>query len=457
MRLGITVGGLVWNHFFLPSRIREFYSRLKVALAPPRPALDEMRADELAAYYHGLERQLLTRWDAPLINDFFAMIFYGTLRKLAEKWCGDEAGTLQNDLLCGEGGMISAEPAHRVRELATLASDHPEFVLVLCEGSVAAILEAMNAAPSFKIRYDDYLEKFGDRCLEELKLESATLHDDPSLLLRAIGQLARSSVPKAAPACAETSLRAQAEQRAEKSLRGHPLRRVLFRWVLRHARARVRNRENLRFERTRLFGRVRRVFVELGQRLHALNRLEEARDVFYLEVNEVLGFVEGTTTTTDLKSLVALRKKEFAGYREAEPPGDRFETRGAVHHANTFQKSTKGVQAVGGSQRKGIGCCPGVVRGTVRVVIDPRKATLQVGEILVAERTDPGWILLFPSASGLLVERGSLLSHSAIVAREMGIPAIVSIEGVTRWLKTGDVVELDGSTGIIRKLEPSTA
>jgi rifampicin phosphotransferase len=61
--------------------------------------------------------------------------------------------------------------------------------------------------------------------------------------------------------------------------------------------------------------------------------------------------------------------------------------------------------------------------------------------------------MLFPSASGLLVERGSLLSHSAIVAREMGIPAVVSIAGVTEWLKDGDWVELDGGEGLVRKLK----
>jgi rifampicin phosphotransferase len=88
----------------------------------------------------------------------------------------------------------------------------------------------------------------------------------------------------------------------------------------------------------------------------------------------------------------------------------------------------------------------------VRVVTDPRGARLEPGEILVAERTDPGWIMLFPAVSGLLVERGSLLSHSAIVSREMGIPAIVSLAGVTTWLKTGDLVEFDGSTGVVKKL-----
>lgn len=456
LHLAVTAGGLLLNHFLLPHRIRQFYQRLNAALAQPRPPLEELRPDELAGYYHGLERQLLTRWDAPLINDFFAMIFYGVLRKLTTEWCGDQDGTLQNNLLCGEGGMISAEPARRVRELAHLAAAHPEFVGLLCDGSLAAILEAMPRLPEFQKNYAAYLEQFGDRCLEELKLESATLHDDPLLLLRAVGHLARSGkVGPAAepPSAAGPALRAQAEQQVAEALRGHRLHRLLFHWVLRHARARVRDRENLRFERTRVFGRVRRVFVELGRRLHALELLDEPRDIFYLEVNEVLGFVEGTTTTTNLKGLVALRKAEFAAWREAAPPAERFETRGLVHHGNTFEKTQPTVRAIGGHQRKGVGCCPGVVRGRARVVTDPRRAELRAGEILVAERTDPGWIMLFPSAAGLLVERGSLLSHSAIVAREMGIPAIVAIDGVTTWLKDGDMVELDGSTGIVRKIE----
>lgn len=101
---------------------------------------------------------------------------------------------------------------------------------------------------------------------------------------------------------------------------------------------------------------------------------------------------------------------------------------------------------------KGIGCCPGVVRGRVRVVRDPKGVALERDEVLVALRTDPGWVLLFPAAAGLIVEHGSLLSHSAIVARELGLPAVVSVQGVTEWLRDGDIVELDGSSGVVRRL-----
>ena len=449
-----SLAALIRHHFLLPRTIRRFHARLEDALGPTATPLTGLRAEELAACFLDLEKRLLSRWDAPLINDFFAMIFYGVLRRLLARWSDDTQGTLQNDLLCGQGGMISAEPARLLRELARLASPDAEFVRHLCEAPLASLLIDVEERPGFKSAYQSYLEKFGDRCLDELKLESLTLHDDPLLLLRSVGHLARSS-----PAGGHTSTqslpapaaRTRAEARLDRAVRGHPWRSLLLPWVLRHTRARVADRENLRFERTRLFGRVRRIFLELGRRLQEQGHLEAARDVYYLEIDEVLGFVAGTATTVKLKELTALRQAEFSEYRASEPPPHRFTTRGIVSHAPAWTGPAADHAKAGGEQRQGMGCCPGLVRGRIRKVLDPRTAVLGAGNILVAERTDPGWILIFPGAAGLLIERGSLLSHSAIVARELRIPTIVSIDGLTDWLEDGDDVEFDGSTGIVTR------
>jgi phosphoenolpyruvate synthase/pyruvate phosphate dikinase len=101
----------------------------------------------------------------------------------------------------------------------------------------------------------------------------------------------------------------------------------------------------------------------------------------------------------------------------------------------------------------GIGCCPGIVQAKVRVVMDPNEIESLNGDILVTSSTDPGWVTLFPTASAIIVERGSLLSHSAIVSREMGIPCIGSVTGLLRTLKSGDEVLMDGSTGNIKIIE----
>jgi pyruvate,water dikinase len=119
-----------------------------------------------------------------------------------------------------------------------------------------------------------------------------------------------------------------------------------------------------------------------------------------------------------------------------------------ISEYDSFQSALPYI-APDGDNISGIGACPGVVRGRVRVVLNPREASLNEGEILVAQQTDPGWVVLFPAASGLLVERGSLLSHSAIVARELNLPCVVSIPDVTKILKTGDFVEMDGKSGTV--------
>jgi pyruvate,water dikinase len=218
----------------------------------------------------------------------------------------------------------------------------------------------------------------------------------------------------------------------------------------------VADRENLRFERTRVFGVCRRLFVEMGRRLHAEGLLDDPRDVFYLEVDEVLGVVEGTASTTDLQALVAARRAEFERYREQDPPPDRFRTRGAVHVHDLIEPEDDAPADADASTRlEGLGCCPGTVEGPVRVVDAPRDVALEGDEILVAKRTDPGWITLLASCRGLLVEQGNLLSHAAIVAREMGLPAVVSLPGVTERLEDGDVVRLDGTSGVVERLADS--
>jgi pyruvate,water dikinase len=446
-----TVGALIANHVMLPKKIEDFYKRLDAALRHGDPALEDMRPDELATSYRHLQKQLLTRWDAPLINDFFAMIYFGVSRKLVDAWCGDPDGTLQNDLIVCQGGMISAEPAKRILHMASMARANPALLSALESDSPTPSLA--KEFPEFFKTFREYLEKFGDRCLEELKLESATLHDDPQMVLHSIARLAR----QPAQAGFDTGkVSADATARVAKALHGHPIRRRIFDFVIWQTRQRVLNRENLRFERTRVFGRVRRIFLELGRRFHAMRVLDDPRDIFYLETEEALGFVEGTGVTTQLGELAALRKSEFEQWKATSPDG-RFETRGVVQAAGTYKNSApKNSPALKGEERKGIGCCPGIIRGRARVILDPRHAVMEPGEILVAPRTDPGWIMLFPSAAGLLVEHGSLLSHSAIVAREMGIPAVVSIPDLTAWLQSGDEMELDGATGRVTRLTSSS-
>jgi len=226
------------------------------------------------------------------------------------------------------------------------------------------------------------------------------------------------------------------------------LRAATFGFVMRQARRRIGLRESLRFERTRVFGFVRRLFRAFGDRYVAAGHLDTRDDVFFLTVDEVLGFARGTSATTDLRGLAALRRAEFDRFQAAPAPAERFHTWGAVHLGNAFAgKPGKAPPEIGGDEMYGTPCSPGRVIAIARVVRDPREVPDLQGGILCAHRTDPGWVPLFPTASAVLVERGSLLSHSAVVARELGLPAVVGVRGLLDWVRDGETIGLDGSTG----------
>lgn len=103
---------------------------------------------------------------------------------------------------------------------------------------------------------------------------------------------------------------------------------------------------------------------------------------------------------------------------------------------------------------QGLPVGPGRIEGRVVVLEGPHQIDrVRRGDILVAPALDPSWIPLFTLASGLVVEMGGTLSHGSIIAREYGLPAVVNVPGITRALKSGDRILLDGSTGVVRRLE----
>jgi phosphohistidine swiveling domain-containing protein len=442
------VGRSAGNFIRIKKLVREFETNFREHYTR-WSAIDtkSLRPDELMNLYREFEDRVLWTWRPPIINDFFVMIFYGTLKKLCAKWCGDESGSLQNDLLTGEGGIESAEPAKMLLRLASSAKKDAKLVEAIRADDA---LVRIRDFPAFAGEIDRYLDLYGFRCMNELKLEEHSLRDRPEFLMTYVRNYLDASdetLDVARQEVREQALRAEAEQRAFSKLSF--FQRPVFRFVLRCARLGVKNRENMRFARTRIFGLVREVVRAMGHRLHEEQLIDAPDDVFYLGLDELWDYVKGTALTTDLRGLIAVRKTEFDAYRAEPVIDERFETFGMAYHRNAF-RARKGVEeAPNDGTLRGIACSPGTITGAVKVLRSPQDDLRLAGEILVAERTDPGWVPLYPSISGLLIERGSILSHSAIVAREMGIPTIVGIRGLTSLVKTGDVVTMDGSTGVV--------
>ncbi len=417
------------------------------------------------AYYLELQRELLPRWKAPIVNDFLCMVFFGVLKKLTANWMKEESepDSLQNDLLCGQGDLESTEPTKALMRIAeTIDLGAPSFRERFVSDPPEKVWADLQAGANQEVlsRFREFLDLYGFRCVNELKFEERDLNDDPAFVIGMVASYIRMkaySIDRMTER--ERLIRDVAEARVHARLKG--IRKIIYFWVLLHTRKAVRNREDLRFDRTKSYGLVRHLMRAVGGNLVKLGLLESEFDIFYLTVDEIIAFVEGRLPTHSPAGLVALRKPVFEGYRKSPAPPDRFVTFGAVGvslkypsvllESDLLRDLTP--RSTDPSLLYGTPCCPGVVEGVVRVAHELKDTAGLQGEILVTSRTDPGWVPLYPSCSGLLIERGSLLSHSAVVARELGLPTIVGISGgLMEKLKSGQRVRIDAGKGEVKIL-----
>jgi rifampicin phosphotransferase len=307
---------------------------------------------------------------------------------------------------------------------------------------------------------EEFLDRYGFRCVNELKLEENDLHDDPGFVVQAVLSYVKMKTYSISTfEDRERLIREQAEGRVRERISG--LRAWVYFFILRQARKAVSNRENLRFARTKIFGVARHLFRGMGTALVKLGVLENSKDVFYLTVEELIAWVEGRSVLLNLRGLVQLRKEETEGFKRTPSPPERLMTVGSVGASCLYPQVLfdsdllrgEGQASTDPNVLMGTPCSPGVIEGVVRVVHSIEDAKGMQGEILVTARTDPGWVPLFPSCSGLLVERGSLLSHSAVVARELGLPTIVGVSGgLMTKLKNNQRIRMDAAKGEIRIL-----
>ncbi len=441
----------------LGGELDDFHSRVREVLDPLVSAdFGGATPDELRGHYERLDREFLAHWRGPMRNDGLVPNWMALLRHMVRTWLpGIPPAALPNQLVAGGSDLLSAEP---VRLLAALAGrargDARLHALLTGDAAAPEVWDALHAdpAPAFAelaAGLREFQERFGDRCPDELKLEAISYAESPEALVQALRACAAAG---AAPAGGGEEMRADAVAMVRERL--SPDQETLFFAVVEQLRQVVHGRENTRFERTRAFGVIRRLFTAMGARLAAAGALAAARDVFYLTTDEIFGWLDGHSVNGDLRPLVDARRAEFDAYRLMPDPPHRFATRGppALSALEPCARPGAPMSAGPDGTLRGTGCCPGVVRAEVRVVRDPRQPGDLAGRILVAEQTDPGWTLLFPAAAGVLVERGSILSHAALVARELGVPCVVGIPGLLDTLRDGERVEMDGASGIVRRI-----
>lgn len=313
--------------------------------------------------------------------------------------------------------LVSARSVEAMQRLTLAAQRDPKVVRLLREpGEHLSRLAA--EAPEFYEALHDELALIGHRGPAELEMLSNSYSDDPELLVRMVDRTINAA-PAPEPQFGRIPLHAKPiAYLAVRQLRDREVRRdkmVRANWVLR--------------------GLLR----EYGRRLTETGVVTAPDDVFYLLVDEL------DALPADVKGLVARRRAEQRRLLGVVPP--------TVFSGSWQPSVTSSATLASGDTLRGVGVCGGRVQGRVRIVRPETIDDLQPGEVLVAEVTDVGYTAAFCYAAAVVTELGGPMSHAAVVAREFGFPCVVDVQGATRSLPPGALVEVDGSTGVINVLE----
>ena len=369
----------------------------------------------------------------------------GVTRVLIERFSSAVAEPQEaNAITSGVGDVASAGPAIALWDLGRDARDSEAVAGHFDAGDdgLEARLREDPACQSFVESFDRFLDLFGFHGVDELELSAPKWGTDHHDALRMIERLRRAPNERdpRATARALAAERVAATNRVAAKLNGP--RRRLFHLAARNAAIYAREREATKAALVRALFESRRALNELGRR-HGI-----CDDIYFLLEAELEPALDDPGTFADT---IHRRRRLRQALQDREPP---FWFEGVIPHPSTWPLRSAAAPITNASDNavplQGLGVSAGVVTGTTRVIHDPTDAAaLAADEILVAPQTDPAWTPLFLAAAGVVVEYGAVMSHAAIVARELGIPTVVGIDRATIELRTGTPVTLDGTTGTV--------
>jgi phosphohistidine swiveling domain-containing protein len=295
-----------------------------------------------------------------------------------------------------------------------------------------------------------FLARYGGRGLGEIDLGRPRWNEDPTHVFEMLSSFLQIENESLAPDVVFAHGAATAQAAIEnlvaslRRTRGGWLKAVLVRFFARRARQIMGIRESPKFFAVRMFGLIRQALLNSARELVQSGQLKEADDLVYLSLAEIQAFATGEPA--DWTGLIASRRQMYLREMLRRQIPRLLLSDGRAFYEG-MSEAASGEDTIAGSP-----VSPGSAAGRVRVVLDPRQARLQPGEILVCPGTDPSWTPLFLSAAGLVMETGGMMTHGAVVAREYGIPAIVGVDKATLRLQTGQRIRINGSTGQIQLL-----
>jgi rifampicin phosphotransferase len=464
-----------WQYLFVTSRVERFERAASAYAARTRPELlPDRTSRELLDDFRAFIDIRNNRWLDASLADAASMVCYGALKRaLSTAFPAADQAALHNSLLKALPNLPSSQPALELWKLSRMVRADDGLTRLFAEHPSAGIVQTVRHDPTFAAfgrALHAFLDDWGFRCSGELMLTVPSFQEEAAPLVDIIKAYA--GMDTLSPG---EHLDVQRDERLRETARIAALLRkrrlllyvpglhqwhvvsVMLRWT-QHA---IILRERARLKQALLYSRLRRVSLALGGRLVADGRLAQPDDIFMLTADEIDDLVSGYTMFPDhVRDLVNGRRHAHSGLSATTPPDSvrlaAGEYLGDFEHARPVDRENVGASDRPDSdiQRPiltGLGVCGGVTTARAAVLRDVTEThLLQPGDVLITRQTDPGWGAVFPLISGLVMERGGMLSHGAIIAREFGIPSVVGIGDATRRIPHGQDVHVDGDRGLVR-------
>jgi phosphohistidine swiveling domain-containing protein len=401
---------------------------------------DKVSLAEAAAWLDRLEAMQTECWETLMIGAALGAAFHEATEKAVTRFVGEDGRDLTNRLHVGLGGNESAEAGRAVRTLAAAARAEPDVAAAI---EASATVEEILAAPAFAASFGQVISRFGHRAPAELELANPSWRADPRQLLDVV------RIELHRPEQQENAAAIQADAEAELDRRLGRVKRVVVRALLSRSRQFMGIRENGKTPIVRVFDEIRRLLAAVTPALFEADVLGCAEDVCFLRYGELRDVLRGAAGP----GVAELERRRSAHTRclaldlpelvEAGPgwlrPLDEsfFVERGLLPPATSATIT---------DTLMGMAASPGRVTATARVLLDPFD-DFEPGDILIAKTVDPGWAPVLSCAGAVVLDIGGVMSHGAVVARELGIPCVVNVKAGTEVVRTGATVTVDGSTG----------
>lgn len=437
--------------------IDDFCETVRV-LRADRPSLASLSAHELIARARAMQPLLRTGFRHHRTTTSASSVAPGLLQAIGRAM-GDP--TIPMVLCAGIGSVDTAEPSYRLWELSRMVRNSQSLTAAFDNGVDGLLARLADDEPDlveFMTEWDRFIVDFGGCSPNDWELLAPSWETEPEVALDAL-ERARHQNETESPMIRN---RLRATERATKlaevrtaiaALHNDELAAQLEGAIV--AINQLAFRERTKSSLLRVLHECRMVFLEIGRRAVAAEALERADHVFMLLDRELEA---AAADPASMRSTLAERHRQWLELAELEPPFIIAD--GEVPPLDEWSRTDAGTpeqpaaSGVAGDIVRGVPGCSGMVHATARVVEDPWSPTeIEPGQILVAARGDMALTPLYVTASAVVLGTGGQLSHATIIARELGVPCVVSADRPTERIPDGALIEVDGGTGQITILD----